>query len=79
MGRGGHLHPSHWAPPRGTTTALVSVLVNMYMQNANAVWNFVAFAHLRYLRVVLRFCVEGQAWVRVGVPRVVKASLRLYT
>ena len=30
------------------------------------------------LKIVLRFCVEGQAWVRVGVSRAVKASLRLY-
>ena len=45
---------------------------------ANSVWNFVAFAHLRYLKIVLRFCVEGRAWVRVGVSRAVKASLRLY-
>ena len=42
---------------------------------ANSVWNFVAFAHLRYLKIVLRFCVEGHAWVRVGVSRAVKASL----
>ena len=40
---------------------------------ANSVWNFVAFAHLRYLKIVVRFCVEGRAWVRVGVSRM-KAS-----
>ena len=45
---------------------------------ANSVWNFVAFAHLRYLKIVLKFCVEGQAWIRGGVSRAVKASLRLY-
>ena len=36
---------------------------------ANFVWNFVAFAHLRYLKIVLRSCVQGQAWVRVGVSK----------
>ena len=36
---------------------------------ANSVWNFVAFAHLRYLKIIRRFCVEGQAWVRIGVSK----------
>ena len=40
---------------------------------ANFAWVFVAFAHL-----ALRVCVEYQAWVRVGVSRAVKASLKLY-
>ena len=44
----------------------------------NSVWNFVAFAHLCYLKSVQRFCVEGDARVRVRVSRVVTASLRLY-
>ena len=35
----------------------------------NSVRNFVAFDHLRYLKIVLRFCVKGQAWVRVGVSK----------
>ena len=41
---------------------------------ADSVWNFVAFAHLCCLKIVLRFCIEGQAWVRVGVSRAVKAA-----
>ena len=36
---------------------------------ANSVWSFVTFAHMYYLKIVLRFCVEGQVWVRVGVSK----------
>ena len=44
----------------------------------NSVRNVVTFVYLPYLLGVLRFCVEGRAWVRVGISRAMKASLRLY-
>ena len=42
---------------------------------ADSVRNSVTFAHLRYLKIILRFCVEGRLWVRVGISRAVKGSM----
>ena len=92
-GARGAVAPLAWGgqggpPPSRDSTAFFSVLVNVHMQNlsklsemllpANSMWNFVASAHLPYLNSFLRVCVEGRAWVRVGVSRALKASLRLY-
>ena len=35
---------------------------------------FITFAHLCYLKIILRLFIEGQVWVRVCVSRAVKES-----
>ena len=63
--------------PRGTflllcssiCTCNIGLVCSEMLLPAYSLWIFVAFAHLRYLKMVLRFCVEGHAWVRVGVSK----------
>ena len=67
-----YLAPS-WNPDQGVDLT-IKACKNVLNCNEILPRVFVTFAHLCYLKIILRLFVEGQAWVRVRVSRAVKES-----
>ena len=70
MGQGGQLPLSHegveGGPPPSQVydsffPAKIGLNCSEMLLPGNSMWNFIAFAHLHYLKMILRFCIEDQA------------------